>query len=252
MFFESRKKNQHISLFLLGMLGGWAGNSTAALLSFTDQAAFVAAISGATGQTINFDSVTAGTVLNNTATFENVQFMFEDENGLAVDAAISDNFATTSGTNALGLSNTFSQAFISGSSIELLFSTTIHAIGLFIIASPGDMGFADDAMLSAGNAMISNAEIPMQTLEDGGDVFFLGLIDSAGFSSATIESVCCGFFEFTLDDIQYATFSGPNVAVPAPAALPLLFLALICSLTQRKKHVLLAFAVSSTHCGVPS
>jgi hypothetical protein len=252
MFFESRKKIHQTRLLLLGILLVWANCSTATLLSFTDQGAFAAAISGATSQSIHFDNVSAGTVLNNTASFENVQFMFEDENGLAANAQISDTFATTSGTNALGLNDNFSQTFISGSSIELLFSTTIHAIGLFITASPGDMGFADDAILSAGNALVSNAEVAAQILVDGGEVFFLGLIDSAGFSSATIASVCCGFFEFTLDDIQYATFSGPSTAVPAPATWPLLLIALLCSFIPWKKRGLFVLFFISTDFGATS
>jgi len=126
--------------------------------------------------------------------------------------------ASAGGTNILGLPSN-DEAFLSGESIEFGFEEPVVAVGMSVIASPGDVR-AGDINLSATTTFtqidVSNTATPWEVLPDGGELFFLGivledadpteLISSAILISSDIEQA--GLFVFNLDNIQ---------AVPLPA-----------------------------------
>ena len=218
------------------LVSGFSVNSAAVLMTFNDQATFQTALGANSSTILDFDSVAAGTPIVNGNQFQGVDFLFTDGAGTSFDGQVASGFDTTSGDNYLGFNDPNSSSFLSGDSIVMNLTQMVHAIGFFIIASPGDILFSDDALLTvgSGSAMINPAL--NSELADGGEVFFLGLIDTDGFTSAELSSACCGFFEFNLDDIQFSTF-GPAPAtnnVPEPTTLSLIFLSLLFGLTRQK------------------
>ena len=69
--------------------------------------------------------------------------------------------AATSGSNSLGFFDGAPGFYLSGDDIVLTpTGGSLNAVGMFIITSPGDAGFADDLILSGGGASISNALAP--------------------------------------------------------------------------------------------
>lgn len=219
------------------LLCGISANSFAALMTFNDQAAFQSALGSNPSTTINFDNVAVDTPIVDGSNFQGIDFSFIDGSGSAFDGMVGTGFDATSGNNYLGYNDPAANAFLSGDSISMSFSQTIHAIGMYIIASPGDILFPDDAQLIVGNDTALLDPTPLNVLPDGGEVFFLGLINTNGFTMADLTTFCCGFFEFNVDDIQFSTFATPppiGTGIPEPAHLSLFALALLIALRKRK------------------
>ncbi|WP_293746102.1 PEP-CTERM sorting domain-containing protein [uncultured Paraglaciecola sp.] len=218
------------------LVGGFSVNSAAVLMAFNDQATFQTAIGTNSSTTLDFDSVTAATPIVNGSQFQGVDFLFTDGVGTSFDGQVASGFDTTSGDNYLGFNDPNSSSFLSGDSIVMNLPQMVHAIGFFIIASPGDLLFSDDALLTIGSGSAMVNPTPNSVLADGGEIFFLGLVDTDGFTTAELSSACCGFFEFNVDDIQFSTFAPPSAPshVPEPATLSLFCLSLLFGLTRQK------------------
>ncbi len=108
-----------------------------------------------------------------------------------------DPFNTTSGSNVLGTDD--ADLLQSEDDFALTFGPT-HAIGMFFISTDalGVNLLDSDIVLGAGgeSAELDTSAIE-QTLLDGSNVFFLGIVDPmATFTSANVSSTCCGFFLF--------------------------------------------------------
>ena len=144
---------------------------------------------------------------------------------------VSSGFDTTSGVNYLGIDDGGGEVFLSGDAFTMSFGATINAVGLFVIGSPGDV-LGGDFELTAGAGSVFNAGTPEATLGDGGEVFFLGLIDTVGFTSAMLESfdpLQEGLFEFNVDDIVTAA------AVPEPGTMALFGLGVLGMAVARRR-----------------
>lgn len=218
------------------LVGGYSVNSAAVLMTFNDHTSFQSALGANSTTTIDFDSVAAGTSIVNGSQFEGVEFLFSDNAGSSFDGQVAAGFNTSSGDNYLGFNDPSNSSFLSGDSIAMNLNQLVHAIGFYIIASPGDLLFSDDALLTAGSGSAMVNPIPNRVLADGGEVFFLGLVDTDGFTTAELSSVCCGFFEFNIDDIQFSTFvpASTPTNVPEPATLSFFCLSLLLGLKRRK------------------
>jgi hypothetical protein len=223
-------------LALACLVGAFSVNSAAVLMTFNEHTSFQAALGANSSTTLDFDSVAAATPIVNGSQFQGVDFLFTDGAGASFDGQVASGFDTTSGVNYLGFNDPGNSSFLSGDSIVMNLTQMVHAIGFFIIASPGDLLFSDDALLSAGSGSAMVNPTPNSVLADGGEVFFLGLADTDGFTTAELSSACCGFFEFNVDDIQFSTFAPPSAPsnVPEPATLSLFCLSLLFGLTRRK------------------
>ena len=205
----------------------FAAASHAAIVGYTDPVAFFAAVGGSQ-KTVDFESTAGGTVLSDPAEFGDLSLSFTPGDGSDVELFVTDFLSQTTpgGLNSLGV-NSGDEAFLSGDVIDFGFDNPITAFGLYVIGSPGDV-IADDFGLTLGDTTLFNAGLPLTTLADGGEVFFLGLIDDApaGHSSARLESFDPtneGLFLFNVDDITYVE-AQEAVPVPAlnPASIPLL------------------------------
>jgi hypothetical protein len=193
-----------------------SSTANAALVTYTDQAAFMAALPGP-ASTLDFDSLAAGTLIPSGSAVGGITFTY-DFGGTQL--AVTDGnqfggggpFDTTSGANFLGTDS--SDLLLDDDDFSLSFAAS-HAVGLFVITAetPGFSLFDDDIQLNAGGTTaLLDVDNVQQTLSDG-IVFFLGIIDdSAAFTSASLSTPnSSGAFLYNLDDITTS-------AVPLPAA----------------------------------
>jgi hypothetical protein len=195
-----------------------ASRGLASPTTYTDQAAFDAAAGSGLG-TVNFDALADGTVITSGGSVGGLTFTYSIGGGL-FDMEVINDFQTTSPANSLG--TTGDDTFVAGDAFDLSLSNPATAIGLYVIGSglflPGDF------TLSAGSGLALSAGTPSQTLSDGGQVFFLGVIDPDGFTTASFASIAGSGAPFNVDDIVsdgLPNNGGPS-PVPEPASLLLL------------------------------
>jgi len=214
---------------LSGLLVLLASTSvSAAPITYTSRAAFDAAISdaGLSTATLDFDSIASGTTIPDGTGLGDVTFAY---NFAGVQITVTDGnqfggggpFDTTSPPNFLGTDD--ADLFQSGDNFVLGFEAS-NAIGMYFV-SADTIGVAlldDDIALAAGSASALLDTLAIEeTLADGSNVFFLGIIDPlATFTSASVTSTCCGFFLYNIDDIITTA-----VAVPAPSTAALFAIA---------------------------
>ena len=196
--------------------------SFASLVTYTDQNAFQAAVAGGVTTTLDFEP--------SADPFDYFTLAYNDVFGPST-GVVDSTYDTTSGDNYLAVDIGF--GFLSGGDITLTFNQTWQAIGLYLISS--DELLPDDAVFSAGVNSVSNAGTPASTLADGGFVYFLGLTDTNGFTSASLVTYLDaitgqGVFEFGIDDIQLVSIAQAPAPVPEPTSLALLAMGLLMSL----------------------
>ena len=201
----------------------------ASLIEYTSQSDFQTAINGMDSQTLNFDNQIAGDTIASGSSLGSLVFNY-DFDGL--DLIISNEFATSSGNNYLGIDDGSDQAFFSGDSFNLNFYNSINALGMFIISI--DEIFAGDFVLTSSGGSVSNSAKSVASLSDGAYVYFLGLTDDEGFNSVNFSSIDCDCFFFNIDDITTASnsTSGSPIEVPEPTSWSLLVLALLAPLNR--------------------
>jgi hypothetical protein len=205
--------NSRITTALLLAVG--MSSAQAALTSYTSKAAFDSAIASfSAAQTVDFDSILPGTLFASGTGTGGLTFTYSIA-GQSIQVA--DTFATTSGSNYLGLDNP-DTAFYLGDSFSIGFNRTVHAVGLYLI---GGMDIqAGDFELSVANGSMVNNVTADRAVTDG-QAFYLGLVETnpgLGFTSATVRGVLSpgAFVAFTADDITVS-------AIPEPAAWALLW-----------------------------
>lgn len=208
----------------------------AATTTYTDPAAFLAALPGAANR-LDFDSSAAGALIPSGSSLGGLTFTYNFGGGSLV--ATDGNqfggggpFDTTSGANFLGTDN--SDLIIDDDDFTLDFAAS-NAIGFSVITAetPGFSLFDDDIQLSVGGTTaLLDVDAVQQTLADGSLVFFIGLIDdSASFTTASLSTPnSSDSFFYNIDDIVTTS------AVPVPGALWLFGsgLAGLIALSKRK------------------
>lgn len=198
-----------------------AAPAEAALVGFTDEAAFQTAVSaaGLSATTLDFEGLSAGDQIASGGSAGGITFTYNFGGGtMEVDNV----FETTSPVNYLGTDD--GGVFQDGDDFDLSFAP-VNAIGLSFITA--DAMFDNDIELTVGGVTASLATADVDFLPLLGDqVFFLGLIDTMNtFTMASITTIGGGFFFYNVDDI--VTASAAVIAVPEPASLPLLGLGLL-------------------------
>jgi hypothetical protein len=179
-------------------------------MGFTSRAAFEAALPSAPIN-LGFDSLAAGTIIPNGGTVGELTFHYDVLAGFGVNMMVSDVYETTSPPNFLGTDD--GDVFQDGDDFEMSFDRR-HAIGLSLISA--DPLIDDDFRLTAGGLTVGlDASAVQQTLSDGGQVFFLGIIDTTPVSSALLETSHTPgtYFFYNVDDIT------ATAAVPEPSSL---------------------------------
>ncbi len=189
--------------------------------TYTSRAAFLGALSGSS-QTLNFDSLAAGTLVSSGGAQGGITFTYSigDVSG-PLSLQVRNDFGTTSPPNYLGVSST-DGTFLNGDSFTMGFGGTITALGLDVIGAPGANFTGDFVLNVAGGGSVANGASPDVFLSDG-DAYFLGIIDPAGFTSATMTGSTSGCdplsgcqYVWNVDDI---TTRSAGTSVPEPGVL---------------------------------
>ncbi len=182
-------------LVILGL--GLIQTNPAAAQAFTSRAAFTAALPGVPS-TSGFDGVAAGTTVASGGTVSGLTFTYAFGGQLL---KVTSAYPATSPGNALGTSD--ADILQDGDNLTLTFAGR-NALGLSIITK--EVLQAGDLSLSAGGVTANIAPAVQQTLSDGANVYFLGVIrPTATFTSATLTTVGGGFFFYNVDDVTTAT-----------------------------------------------
>jgi hypothetical protein len=184
--------------------------SRATPTGYQSESDFAAAIAGMSGaQTVDFESVPTGTTFASGSGTGGLTFTYAIS-GQALQ--VSSTFATTSGTQYLGLDNP-DTAFYLGDSFTIAFGRTVNAAGLYLIA--GNDAQPGDLELSTASASVFNGATPIDLAD--GKAYFIGLVDAAGFDAITITGVPSGdaFLPFSADDITSAVSAVPEPGAPA-------------------------------------
>ena len=182
-----------------------SGAAHAAPVAYTDFASFEAALPGAAA-TLDFDATPAGTAILSGTGLDGITFSYDFGGPLL---QVSDGFDTTSAPHFLGTDD--GDLLLDGDDFSISFASA-SAVGMFFLSA--DPLFDADITLSAGgvSASLSAADLE-QTLPDGTDVYFLGLIDAGGaFTSADVATIGGGFFTYNVDDIVTVA------AIPEPTS----------------------------------
>jgi hypothetical protein len=187
--------------------------ASALTTSYVDEASFLGALS-ATPATQSFDGLAPGTLLPAGSAVGAFTLSYS-LSGLT--AKVTDAYSTTSGSNSLGLSGG-DEAFLDGDALDLIFSDSLTAIGLYFITS--DSALASEIQLVTTEGTAGNSATPASVLGDGGIAYFVGLTSTVPFSTAQIRFQDDGEvnFAFNVDDIQFT--------VPEPTTLVLWLAAL--------------------------
>jgi hypothetical protein len=201
----------------LGLQALLAPLGVAQVNSFTNVADFDTAISSgfSAPQVTNFDSVASGTLIASGSAVEGTTFTYDLGGGafeMQVGPAGGFDFDTTSEPNYLG--TTGDDSFLSGDAFTMTFAQPEQAVGLFVI-SGGDNLDGDYALgVTQGSAESSGTtDSTFGTLADGGNVYFIGLIEANpanSFTSATFSSVGGLGIPFNIDDISAASVASMN------------------------------------------
>lgn len=216
---------------LAALLGGLLASAVAqaGLLAYTSRVEFMTAAAslGGAAQTVDFESLAAGTVIDSGTGVGGVAFHY-DFGGVRLQ--VGSTYPTTSGDRYLGTDD--GGVLQDGDDIRLTFGPT-RAIGLYVISA--DTLFDGDITLTTGgtSALLRADTVGVQqTLPDGSKVYFLGLIDDSGsFGSVLLGTIGLGAFFYNVDDIVRVG-AARNVPLPGTLASSLLALGLLAALRR--------------------
>ena len=207
-----------------------AAVANAAVATFTSRAAFDAATANFEGvEILDFDGVPDETLIPSGSSLDGVTFTYTigDQLG-SYELLVIDSFETTSGLHSLGL--TFGDVLLSGDAFTMTFDRTIHAVGLFALASllnAGEVELQIPGKGSVGNATEADHALP----GGGGSAWFLGVVETdpaaPGLDAVDVVSSAPpgDDFEWNVDDVVSAAAPEPGSAsaLAAVAALAAMF-----------------------------
>jgi hypothetical protein len=164
--------------------------------TFTDPAEFLLAVPGQP-LTVDLDGLSAGTLVPGGSSLGIITFNYDP---IDLTGFVTDTFDSTSSPHGLGAEG-LDHAFLDGDTIGLGFAAPVYAIGLSLVAS--DPLEASELRLVSPLGEASSASAPYETKPDGGLVYFVGLVASSSFGSASVEFANDGErnFVFSVDDV---------------------------------------------------
>ncbi|HEY3754997.1 MAG TPA: hypothetical protein VGL42_02495 [Opitutaceae bacterium] len=220
-------------LLALGLTGASAQVATYANVS--DYAA-AASLGGYSTQDRTFDSDLSGTVIPSGGSADGIVFTYPPGDFGGFSLQVDSGFDTTSGVNYLG--TTGDGSFLSGDSFTMTFSHPVEGVGLFVISGGNNIDGDYSLGVAQGTALSSGmTDSTFGTLPDGGNVYFVGLIESNpadSFTTATFSSVDGGFgIPFNVDDISMLQPAGARGVPDQASSVALLAAVLILLMAVR-------------------
>ena len=224
------KSSVFFSIVLLVGLFAFSANATP--ISYTEEAAFMTAISCFEQQTLDFENSDVGDLIPSGDSLKGIAFSYDL---FGESMAVVDEYDTTSGDNSLGLTLDGKiegdNCFWDGDEFDLSFDP-VHAIGMYFITS--DPALTEEIRLKTQWGTAYNSA-DNRLLSDGGLAYFVGMISDEAFSSAHIGFAADGEsnFVYNVDDITLASGKAFN-PVPEPASLLLFGCGLIGLLAVKR------------------
>lgn len=221
---------------LVGLTALLVSRASAQVSTYTNVSDYAAAAGTAGYTTVdsNFDSLPSGMLLPSGTTVQGITFTYPPTDFGGFTLQVDSGFDSTSAPNYLG--TTGDGSFLSGDEFTMTFAHPEEGIGLFVIS--GGINIAGDYTLSVaqGSALSSGTtDSTFGTLGDGGNVYFLGLIEdnpANSFTTATFSSLNGGYgIPFNVDDISVLQVGGAQPVADGESALALWFgsiMALVC------------------------
>jgi hypothetical protein len=183
-------------LFFIMLLFIVVSSAYGDILVFTDKAQFDSAIAGLTQGVEDFEGVTSGTEFIPGSSIGWITFTFSIPGNLIV----ANDWDATSGENYLGVAG--DRTFLSGDTLDLTFDQPVHAVGLYVMGSPGDI-HENDIELADTDTLVQNSSTLDLILPNSGEAFFIGFVDNSFIphTSVSLISNAMAGYEFQLDDI---------------------------------------------------
>lgn len=179
--------------------------------AYTGRSAFDSALP-ATAVVADFDGVQSGTVIPSGAAVDGIAITYALG---GVSLKVTGLYPAVSGANALG--STDADVLQDGDDLALAFSAR-NAIGVSIITKEA-LQDGDLALSAGGATAVLGAAAVQQTLADGSNVYFLGIVDPAvAFTGATLATAGGGHFFYNLDDLVTAAAADTDQDGVADAA----------------------------------
>lgn len=205
--------------------------ASADLLSYTDPTEFESAVADLTEIDLDWDSLEVGTTIQSGDTLNFGALAFEwtfsffdcpPENPDCGSAIITDQFDALSPNVNLFGANAQPSFFLPGDAVTVTKTSGpgLLAIGLYINSSPFT---PEEILLTVGSDSVTIAGPPLETLPDGGELFFLGMVSDTAFTEWAVSSEeASGLFGYLWDETK--------VYIPEPATLVLLVFGAVCGL----------------------
>ncbi|ABM04359.1 hypothetical protein Ping_2642 [Psychromonas ingrahamii 37] len=189
----------------------------ATLIKYDNEADFNTDIASLSSNTVDFDSLAAGTLITDGSAIDGITFNYSI---FGMNLFADDLFDTTSPANYLGV-DSGDGSFIGGDSFTMSFAAAQTAIGLFIHSA--DFIFDGDVTLTTNNGLIVELSGNIDTYLTDGEAYFIGLSTNNpldAFTSVVLSSINESF-AFNVDDITIAN----STAVPEPGTGLLMLMA---------------------------
>lgn len=202
--------------------------ASATVSPYQTSASFNTAITGWAVTTTNFDNVPAGTMYSTGNGPPGSGFTLSLSSvDSSVMPTVENTYATTSGSNYLGLNNP-DTAFEAGDALTFSFAAPVRAFGLYVITGTFERGNAGDISLIGGGTSVGNSATPdLLNIDPVSDAYFLGLVSnssSSDFSSVTLNNSIANvnlLLPITVDNVMLAS------PIPEPSSIVLMFIGLL-------------------------
>ena len=181
----------------------------AAVITYTDSAAFLAAAGGGV-VTETYEGLALNSLISDGATVNGITYDFP-----AGKSGRIDNLYNRVGNQSLAAAPPGDSYFFQGESLTVTFTSAVNAVGIFFNVNPSPLNSLQiqTAAGTAGNGAVY----------DFSSLYFVGLISDVAFNAATIAGLPNAGSGFNLDNLGYR----PAAAViPEPVSMALLALGL--------------------------